>query len=180
MNQPKTPCTACGNLSILQEDGRCAECGISRNAGDPPRSLSKLVTVATFNEASPANLTRSFLNDHGIDATLADEHLVEMNWMLSNAVGGIKLKVPFEQEVEARALLAETSHEIMVDHTRQAEPGEDDSDDDGEDSEPVLLSDRLRAVRKPLIWLMLAPTLLGILAYLLFIAEAISTWFTRR
>jgi hypothetical protein len=46
------------------------------------------------------------LEGAGIEATLADEHLVSMNWAYSNAVGGVKVLVPDDQLEEAKALLA--------------------------------------------------------------------------
>jgi len=43
--------------------------------------------------------------DGGIDAWLADEHLVQTDWLYSIAVGGIKLQVRPEDAARARAVL---------------------------------------------------------------------------
>lgn len=53
----------------------------------------KLVTIARFDLAGQAHLAKNALDAAGIRATLADEALVAMDWLLSTAVGGIKVQV---------------------------------------------------------------------------------------
>lgn len=53
----------------------------------------KLVTVATFSQAIEAHLIKSKLEWENIECTLADENIVNINWLYSNAVGGVKLQV---------------------------------------------------------------------------------------
>jgi len=53
----------------------------------------RLVTIATYSQAIEADLSRTRLESEGIDCFLADEHTVTVNWLYSNAVGGVKLKV---------------------------------------------------------------------------------------
>lgn len=53
---------------------------------DEPR----LVVAAAFTNVHEAHLARSVLEAAGIEATIADEHLVSMTWTYSNAVGGVK------------------------------------------------------------------------------------------
>jgi hypothetical protein len=50
-------------------------------------------TVATFGTLAEASMARNRLAAEGIDATLDGEELVAMNWTLTGAVGGIKLRV---------------------------------------------------------------------------------------
>jgi hypothetical protein len=59
-----------------------------------------LVTIASYSTAYEARLVRGELEAFGIDATLADENAVSLNWLWSNALGGVKVQVP-ESEVEA-------------------------------------------------------------------------------
>ena len=54
---------------------------------------NKLVVLATFDHSIKAELAKSALANAGIDAHLGDDNLVSMNWLLSNAVVGIKLIV---------------------------------------------------------------------------------------
>jgi hypothetical protein len=52
-----------------------------------------LVTVATFNDPVEANLARNRLVAAGLRAFLANEETVDMDWLLANALGGIRLEV---------------------------------------------------------------------------------------
>lgn len=53
----------------------------------------RLVTIATFDQPAQARLAQNVLEEAGIRAAVADESLVAMDWLLSNAVGGIKIQV---------------------------------------------------------------------------------------
>jgi membrane protease YdiL (CAAX protease family) len=57
----------------------------------PP--VDALVTIATYDIASQAEVDRLALEEEGIRTFLADDNLVTANWLLSNAVGGVKLQV---------------------------------------------------------------------------------------
>jgi predicted RNA-binding Zn-ribbon protein involved in translation (DUF1610 family) len=48
---------------------------------------------------------RSLLESAGIQGWIADEHLVRMNWFLSNMVGGMRLQVDERDEATARKIL---------------------------------------------------------------------------
>ena len=63
---------------------------------------NKHVVLATFDHSIKAELAKSALANAGIDAHLGDDNLVSMNWLLANAVGGIKLIV--REEDAERAL----------------------------------------------------------------------------
>ena len=53
----------------------------------------RFVTVATFHEPVAAALAKNFLDSEGIPAVLFDEDTIATDWMLSGAIGGIKLQV---------------------------------------------------------------------------------------
>ena len=67
------------------------------------------VVVRSFSKPYEAHLACSALQAAGIDAGLADEHLVSANWMYSNAVGGVKVLVPPELAGAARQVLENTA-----------------------------------------------------------------------
>ena len=105
--------------------------------------MSRLTTVATFDLAPKAELARNVLAAAGIPAVIADAEIVAMDWLISNAVGGIKLQVREEDAERAAEMLAGefgeaaglASEDMDEDElTRQAlaEPRED-ADDDPED-----------------------------------------------
>jgi hypothetical protein len=68
----------------------------------------KLVTIATFDQAAQARLAKNALDEAGVQATVTDESLVAMDWLLSNAIGGIKVQVWDEDAERAVAVLNET------------------------------------------------------------------------
>jgi hypothetical protein len=53
----------------------------------------ELVTLATFDSSIKAELARAALQEAGIESQLGDESLVTNYWLLSEAVGGVKLVV---------------------------------------------------------------------------------------
>ena len=78
----------------------------------------RLVTVATFHEPVAAALARNFLESQGIPAVLFDEDTIATGWMLSGAIGGIKLQVAPIHLERAEMLLA------------QIQAARDDADDE--------------------------------------------------
>jgi hypothetical protein len=67
--------------------------------------MSQLITIATFDTMPDAHIALGRLRAEGIDGVLADEHLVQTDWLYSIAVGGIKLRVPEEQVERALEIL---------------------------------------------------------------------------
>jgi hypothetical protein len=59
---------------------------------DSPYELQRLVTVGTFNTPWEAQIAQARLGAEGLYSLIADEHVIRMV-ALSNAVGGIRLKV---------------------------------------------------------------------------------------
>ncbi len=84
---------------------------------DPVRN--EWVTVASYSQPIQAHLARTKLESEGIPCIVGDEHLVRVDWLLSNAVGGVKLKVPSWEEARAREALRPRPHLVVV-----AEDGE--------------------------------------------------------
>jgi len=60
--------------------------------------------VARFRDE--AHVARSILESSGLRPTLLDEHLIGMSWLHSQAVGGVRLAVPDEEEAVALEILA--------------------------------------------------------------------------
>jgi hypothetical protein len=66
-----------------------------------------MTTVATFPTPEDAHLCRMFLESHGIHGVLLDEHVVQLFWNYSNAVGGVRLVVEDEDGDEAAKVYQE-------------------------------------------------------------------------
>lgn len=82
---------------------------------------SDLVTLEHFRDVPQALLAKGKLESAGIHCVLADGNLVRMDWLLSNAIGGIRLQVSRQDADSARALLDEP----IPPEFSEAEVGED-------------------------------------------------------
>jgi hypothetical protein len=67
--------------------------------------MSRLVTIATASHAHEAHLLRGALEAEGIAVVLADEHLIAIDWLHSNAIGGVKVMVREGDVAAALAIL---------------------------------------------------------------------------
>jgi hypothetical protein len=69
--------------------------------------MSDLVVVATYSFPHEAQLARSKLEAFDIPAFVLDEHTINMQWLYSDALGGVKLAVPNSAVKRALELLQE-------------------------------------------------------------------------
>lgn len=110
-------------------DGRCPACSVEVVDGfavcwscggpvtpiaplPPPRALPEApagggapTTIARMTFPIDAEMARLALDAEGIPVRLLDVHLVQANWFLAVAVGGIRVQVPAECAAVARDLL---------------------------------------------------------------------------
>ena len=59
-----------------------------------------MITVATFSKPEEAHLLRMRLEAGGVTAFVQDEYMVQMDWLYSNAIGGVRIQIA-EEDVEA-------------------------------------------------------------------------------
>lgn len=76
--------------------------------------IPDLVTVASYPRPFEAQFAKSRLEIHGIFAVIRDEHTVAMNWLWSNAIGGVKVQVAAADADAARAILATNEESTLV------------------------------------------------------------------
>jgi len=76
---------------------------------------SVLKTVATFEYAHFAHLAKTKLESEGIECFIFDEYTSSINWLYTNAIGGIKLKVRGEEYERAVKLLNERVEDFTTD-----------------------------------------------------------------
>ncbi len=150
---------------------------------DAPTTSDELVTVATYDDAVSARMALNHLCEAGLAAVLSDESTVAMDWLLSNAIGGIKVQVHSKDLTIAHQLLDEHHrHEAAVDGAAETEtfaaemaaanvdaeslgdregeaPGPDDEEDDLEEEPPLTTRERdgLRAFRGALLGILFPP-----------------------
>ncbi len=84
-------------------------------------------TVAHFREPYLAHVAKGKLEAEGIPAVVADEHLVQINWTLSQAIGGVKVQVPEEAvEISREILKKDYLDEISMFEEAQIKPEPDE------------------------------------------------------
>jgi hypothetical protein len=64
-----------------------------------------LATLATFRDPWEAHMFRNLLEAEGIPAEVADDQLIWMDWPLSTALGGVRVRVPDAFADDAQAVL---------------------------------------------------------------------------
>ncbi|KXH85604.1 putative signal transducing protein [Chryseobacterium kwangjuense] len=83
--------------------------------------MSSLVKFKFYTTALEANRDKQILADSGINSFIANEQLIQSDWLLSQAVGGIQLQV-FEDDLEkAQQVLTDfnnnEAYSLEVEHT---------------------------------------------------------------
>jgi hypothetical protein len=63
-------------------------------------------TVASFSQPMGAHLLRARLEGSGIAAYIRDENMVAVDWLYSNALGGVRVDVADEDYAKVMELLA--------------------------------------------------------------------------
>lgn len=85
-----------------------------------------LVTVAQYRSQIAADVSRIALANAGIEAFVHDTNVSTINILWRNAVGWVKLQVPEDRYVEARALL-EASPGLLWQEHDESEATSDDT-----------------------------------------------------
>ena len=78
--------------------------------------MSYGVIIARYDAMPEAHIAMGRLAAEGVESWLADEHLVQTDWLYSIAVGGIKLQVAAEDAAGAIKIL-ETDYSDRLDVT---------------------------------------------------------------
>jgi len=71
----------------------------------PEAEFRDLLTIRQFRDLPEALLAKSVLESAGIECFLGDDNLIRMDWLWSNLLGGIKLRVRQEDALVASRLL---------------------------------------------------------------------------
>jgi hypothetical protein len=65
----------------------------------------QLITVGSYSTVYEANLVKAKLATFNLNAVLADDNMVGLNSLLTNMMGGVKVRVPESEAREARRIL---------------------------------------------------------------------------
>ena len=71
------------------------------------------IQIASYSFPHEANIAKASLEAAGIPASIADEYTINMDWLYSNALGGVRLFVPKEYEKDAIALIEQDFSSIV-------------------------------------------------------------------
>ena len=83
--------------------------------------MDEFVTVATYDKSIDAHIALGRLSAEGIEAQLFDENMVQMDWLYSIALGGIRLRVTRGDEKAARVVL-ETDYSAALNDVDLGKP----------------------------------------------------------
>ncbi|MGD0304930.1 MAG: hypothetical protein ABSC71_08895 [Candidatus Acidiferrales bacterium] len=95
--------TTPGESAAATSDAIAANARTVDERPDPER----MVIVERFRDLPPALIAKGFLDSAGIKSFLVDETMVRMDWLLSQAIGGVKLAVKQEDLEAAKETLAQ-------------------------------------------------------------------------
>lgn len=76
-------------------------------------SATSFKTVASFETAPAAWIHRNYLAQNGLSAIVTDEHTVNVYWLYSSAIGGVKVQIPESEMSEYRQLVGSPPAEIV-------------------------------------------------------------------
>lgn len=76
-------------------------------------SENSLVTAGTFSFPLEAEIARATLESEGIPAYVADAHTINMQWLYSNAMGGVRVQVHLKNLDAAKEILS-TDYSSLV------------------------------------------------------------------
>ncbi|MGC1501765.1 MAG: DUF2007 domain-containing protein, partial [Terriglobales bacterium] len=101
-------------LSVAAQEALLAETskrGLEPAPASPSREdrieLDEFVTLRQFRDLPEALLAKGSLESAGIEALLADDNMIRLDWFYSNLLGGIKLKVRAEDAEAANEILSQ-------------------------------------------------------------------------
>ena len=73
-------------------------------------------TVAVFTYSSEAKIIKGRLESEGIEVFLSDEHTIDTDPLVSNAIGGVKLKVLSDNAEKAAEILNSINQYSLLDN----------------------------------------------------------------
>ncbi|WP_339667846.1 DUF2007 domain-containing protein [Dasania marina] len=73
-----------------------------------------LITISTYSFPYEAQIARAKLDSEGVPAFVADEQTINMQWLYSNAMGGVRLQVPADFVEIAKEILSEDCSEELT------------------------------------------------------------------
>ena len=105
---------------LLENAQAALRAEFARRGLEPPEVEEKgvlefrsVVTLRRYRDLAEAMVARAVLESAGIEAWIADENLVRMDWFYSNMVGGMRLQVAEKDEAAAQEILEQQAPQTI-------------------------------------------------------------------
>ena len=93
---------------------------------NPDTGAEELITIANFSHPTEADPVVAWLESEGIECFVTNEHTVTMNWLYSNAIGGVGVQVKVADVEQANEILqAVLGPDAVGDEPTSSDPGTD-------------------------------------------------------
>ncbi|TXC85176.1 putative signal transducing protein [Luteibaculum oceani] len=79
----------------------------------------EFATLKTFDKSHEAYLLKTKLESEGLTVIIEDEHMVTLDPLMSNLLGGIKLKVPRDQLIRAQTIIGIVEAKPFLDQNNE-------------------------------------------------------------
>src|SRR5262245_14206044 len=93
-------------IQLLRNSGRDEELSAAAEL-QPDRTVGEPVVLRRYRDITEAMVDRTALESAGIECFLYDDHLIRLDWFVSNAIGGAKLVVSEKDAAEVAKVLEE-------------------------------------------------------------------------
>ena len=90
----------------------------------------ELITIANFSHPTEADPVVAWLESEGIECFVTNEHTITMNWLYSNAIGGVGVRVKAAEVERANEILRAVLNPDAVEGERTPADSETDQGSD--------------------------------------------------
>ena len=96
---------------------------------NPDTSGEEFITIANFSHPTEADPVVAWLESEGIECFVTNEHTITMNWLYSNAIGGVGVQVRAADVERANEILQAVSNPDSI--VEEPTPSDSEMDQDG-------------------------------------------------
>ncbi len=115
-------------------------------------TTTKLVTVTTAMNGTEAQFIANRLREAGIEAAIADDNVVTMDFMFGPAVGWIKVQVKEQDVAQAHEVLSKNLPETMEEDIPWDQQPEEEEEEDEADQTPEERTEKIAERSAPVIF----------------------------
>ena len=102
---------------------------------DADTGEQELITVANFSHPTEADPVVAWLESEGIECFVTNEHTVTMNWLYSNAIGGVGVQVKATDVEQANEILQAVLNPDTV--GGESTPTDSETDQESDDNSEI-------------------------------------------